>query len=124
MQAITLALKWTEYTGPHSIINSMKVIFDVIAKTYRDDIDYDLLFLTKYECEIDDNESIRWSVGDCGSRIGIVKHDTNPWFYFESSYKDYLHYEVQFYKSKFKLVQLDAHLTNEKHLNAIRGANV
>jgi len=101
----------------------MKVIFDLVVEAYHDDITYDLSFLTKYCAELDlpnlDNESLRWSVGNCGSQIGIVEHGAESrWTHHCASY---LHYEIQFYKNKFKLVQVDAHLTSEKYINAIGG---
>jgi hypothetical protein len=129
MQATMLSFKWTEYTGPQSIIDRMKVIFDLVVEHYHDDINHDLSFLTKYGSELDlpnlDNESIRWSVGDCDSHIGIVEHGTNPlWMYDHASYNNYLHYEIQFYKNKFKLVQAYPQMTDEKYINAIGGCNV
>ena len=98
----------------------MKSIFDSVVEHYHDDINHDLSFLSKHIKNIERGQTLHWSVGDCGSHIGIIKSGENPlWMYPNSSYNKYLHFQVLIKGNEFAFKRVHLDLTDKKYLDKL-----
>ena len=98
----------------------MKSIFDSVVEHYHDDINHDLSFLSKHIKNIERGHTLHWSVGDCGSHIGIIKSGENPlWMYPNASYNKYLHFQVLIKENEFAFKRVHLDLTDKKYLDKL-----
>jgi len=120
------------YKGPNSVIEALRPLFDAIVESFKSDFGHDEKFLRRHlkigchalrhgDRQLVRNDCIHYSVGDCGSHIGILDKDTTPLWMDPShpDYRAYVHYQVIFsgYSSGqwFTIERVRPELTSEKH---------